>query len=479
MIFTSIEFLIFLPIVFLLYWSLFSRNYRLQNGYLLISSYIFYGWWDWRFLFLIFCSTFVDYHASLMIFNKKNKALKKLILFFSIFFNLGILGFFKYFNFFIDSWISLLKRTGFDITDNFTYSIILPVGISFYTFQTMSYTIDTYHNKLKPTRDFVSFASFVSFFPQLVAGPIERANNLLPQILKLRSFKYLQGIEGLRLILWGLFKKVVIADNLANHVNIIFNDHTSYNGGVLFLILIYFSFQIYCDFSGYSDIAIGTAKLFGLELMSNFKFPYFAKDLSQFWKRWHISLSTWFRDYVYVPLGGSKRGKIKSIRNLFIVFLISGMWHGANWTFIVWGFIHAIFYIPIFLRKKYMITNKKKLEKSNSLFKNILRIGSTFIITTIAWTFFRSSNVYEAFSYLSYAIDNIAIPNSNRGGIIFIFILLLIEIGVHKNERDLFKYSWLKTKSWRRILRLLTYYIFAFFIFHFSKFEKPFIYFQF
>ena len=479
MLFNSLEFLIFLPTVFLLYWFVFQKSLRVQNLLLLISSYVFYGWWDYRFLSLIFLSTVIDYFVGLKIHDSNDKKTKKSYLWISILFNLGLLGFFKYFNFFIDSWIDLLGAIGYEQTSTWTLNVILPIGISFYTFQTMSYPLDIYHGKLKPTKDFVSFASFVSFFPQLVAGPIERASNLLPQILNNRIFKYLQGIEGLRLILWGLFKKMVIADNLASHVNIIFDNHTSFNGGVLFIGLIYFSFQIYCDFSGYSDIAIGTAKLFGLELMSNFKFPYFAKDLSQFWKKWHISLSTWFRDYLYIPLGGSKSGKLQSIKNLFIVFLISGMWHGAKWTFMVWGLIHAIFYVPIFLRKKYKINKSKKLKNNHILYQNILKIGYTFTITTIAWTFFRSSNVYEAFSYLSHAITNIAFPNSNREGIIFIFLLLLIEIGVHKNERDLFQYSWLKSKSRKRILRILTYYIFIFFIFHFSKFEKPFIYFQF
>jgi alginate O-acetyltransferase complex protein AlgI len=314
--------------VFLLYWFVFQRNLRVQNLLLLISSYVFYGWWDYRFLSLIFLSTVVDYFVGLKIHDSKAKKTKKSYLWISILFNLGLLGFFKYFNFFIDSWIDLLGAFGYEQGSTWTLNVILPVGISFYTFQTMSYCLDIYHGKLKPTKDFISFASFVSFFPQLVAGPIERASNLLPQILTNRIFKYEQGVQGLRLILYGMFKKVVIADSLAPHVDTIFKNYATLNGGVLLLGLIYFSFQIYCDFSGYSDIAIGTSKLFGFELMSNFKFPYFSRDIGEFWRRWHISLSTWFRDYLYIPLGGSKGGKWISIRNIFIIFIVSGFWHG-------------------------------------------------------------------------------------------------------------------------------------------------------
>ena len=294
MLFNSLEFLIFLPIVFCLYWFVFQKNLRVQNLLLLISSYVFYGWWDYRFLSLIFLSTVVDYFVGLKIHDSNDKKIKKSFLWISILFNLGLLGFFKYFNFFIDSWVDLLGVFGYEHQSTWTLKVILPVGISFYTFQTMSYSLDIYHGKLKPTKDFISFASFVSFFPQLVAGPIERASNLLPQILNNRIFKYEQGVQGLRLILYGMFKKVVIADSLAPHVDTIFENYATLNGGVLLLGLIYFSFQIYCDFSGYSDIAIGTSKLFGFEIMSNFKFPYFSRSIAEFWRRWHISLSTWF-----------------------------------------------------------------------------------------------------------------------------------------------------------------------------------------
>lgn len=333
MLFNSIDFLIFLPIVFVLYWFVFNINLKSQNLLILFSSYVFYGWWDYRFLSLIFLSTVVDYKIGLEIPKQNSEKNRKLLLWVSVLFNLSVLGFFKYYNFFVDSWISLLSTVGYDVKSVWTLNIILPVGISFYTFQTMSYTIDIYKKSLDPTKDFISFASFVSFFPQLVAGPIERASNLLPQILKKRDFKYEQKVQGLRLILFGMFKKVVIADSLAPLVDDIFSNYQDFGGGTLWLGAIYFSFQIYCDFSGYSDIAVGTSKLFGFELMSNFKFPYLSRNIGEFWRRWHISLSTWFRDYLYIPLGGRLEGKLKSFRNILLVFLVSGFWHGANWTF--------------------------------------------------------------------------------------------------------------------------------------------------
>jgi len=287
----------------------FKNNFKQQNVLILVGSYVFYGWWDWRFLFLILLSTIVDYFVGLKIHSSKNIRIRKIFLWVSIVFNISLLGLFKYYNFFIDSWIDLMRSFGYEPQSLWTLSIILPVGISFYTFQTMSYSLDIYNKKLKPIKDFISVAAYVSFFPQLVAGPIERASNLLPQITKKRKFNYKQCVQGLRLILWGMFKKVVIADSLAYRVDKCFNDPSAFDGGVLFLGLIYFAFVIYCDFSGYSDIAIGTAKLFGIELRSNFKFPYFSRDIGEFWRRWHISLSSWFRDYLYIPLGGSRKGK--------------------------------------------------------------------------------------------------------------------------------------------------------------------------
>ena len=329
---------------------------------------------------------------------------------------------------------------GYEQKSVWTLNVILPVGISFYTFQTMSYSLDIYYKKLKPTKDFISFASFVSFFPQLVAGPIERASNLLPQILTRRVFKYEQGVQGLRLILWGMFKKVVIADSLGIRVDRIFENYQSMDGSVLLLGLVYFSFQIYCDFSGYSDIAIGTAKLFGIELMSNFKFPYFSRDIGEFWRRWHISLSSWFRDYLYIPLGGSKGGKWMSIKNIFIIFIVSGFWHGANWTFILWGLTHALLYIPLFLigKNRQYTTNVVAENNWFPSIKELFQMGMTFFSTTIAWVFFRSESIFDSFNYLILMVSKFSIPTYERFGIVFVFILVLVVFDwiMRKNERN-------------------------------------------
>ncbi len=448
MLFNSIEFFVFLASFFVLYWFVFNKTLKTQNLLILISSYVFYGWWDYRFLSLIFLSTIVDYIIGLNIPKKILKINQKLLLWCSILFNLGILGFFKYYNFFIDSWVNLFSSVGYQIKSVWSLNIILPVGISFYTFQTMSYTIDIYRKKLEPTKDFISFASFVSFFPQLVAGPIERASNLLPQILKKRIFNYGQGIQGFRLIVWGMFKKVVIADSLAPIVDDIFSNYQDLGGGTLWLGAIYFGFQIYCDFSGYSDIAIGTAKLFGFELMSNFKFPYFSRNIGEFWRRWHISLSTWFRDYLYIPLGGSKEGRLKSIRNIFVIFLISGFWHGANWTFIFWGLFHSILFIPSFLFK----TNRRYTSSiiGESTFfpspKEFLQVGTTFFLVTIGWVFFRSENVNNSFKFLNQMFSDFTFKSQFDWLIIYILSFVIIEYLIRKNERlkeKYFNYDWI------------------------------------
>ena len=474
MLFNSLEFIIFLPTVFCLYWFVFQKNLKIQNSLLLVSSYVFYGWWDWRFLSLIFLSTVVDYFVGLKIHDSNEKKLKKSYLWISIIFNLGLLGFFKYFNFFIDSWIDLLGAFGYEYKSIWTLNVILPVGISFYTFQTMSYSLDIYYGKLKPTKDFISFASFVSFFPQLVAGPIERASNLLPQILYNRIFQYEKGVQGLRLILWGMFKKVVIADSLAWRVDLVFNNYNTMGGGDLLVGLIYFSFQIYCDFSGYSDIAIGTAKLFGIELMSNFKFPYFSRHIGEFWRRWHISLSSWFRDYLYIPLGGSKYGKWKSLRNIFIIFIVSGFWHGANWTFIMWGLIHAMLYVPLFLigKNREYTTDVVAQNKFFPSIKELYQMGITFLSITIAWVFFRSENISNSFDYLIRMFTKISLPTDNRGGILFILLLIILEWFMRHDERKtLFTYN--KIFNW--ILILVSSYI----VIYFFSSNQQFIYFQF
>lgn len=473
MLFNSFEFLIFLPVVFTLYWSL-SKKLKFQNLLILLSSYVFYAWWDYRFLSLILISTVIDYTIGLNLPRASEKR-KKILLGISIIGNLGILGFFKYYNFFIDSWINLFAGFGYVSEYTWTLNIILPVGISFYTFQTMSYTIDIYKNKLKPTQDFVSFASFVAFFPQLVAGPIERASQLMPQILKNRKFDKNQILQGLKLILWGMFKKVVIADSLAPEVNQIFNNYEDHGGATLWLGVFYFAFQIYCDFSGYSDIAIGTAKLFGIELMSNFRFPYFSRNIGEFWRRWHISLSTWFRDYLYIPLGGSRFGKWRSIRNIFIIFIVSGLWHGANWTFIIWGAFHACLFLPSFLGK----TNRKYIEeiapkKFLPSIKELLLILKTFILISLGWVSFRSENIGDAFNYLYKMLSTFqftVFPSIKL--IVFLLLLIVLDWNMRNNERRPFN---IRFKPVRLFIYML---VIILIIINFGKNTQQFIYFDF
>ncbi|AFL84343.1 putative membrane protein involved in D-alanine export [Belliella baltica DSM 15883] len=401
MLFNSLDFAVFLPIVFFLYWFVFKNNLRSQNLLIVVASYVFYGWWDWRFLALIAFSTLVDYLIGIELGKEGDRFKRRGLLIISILVNIGFLGFFKYYNFFLDNFITAFSIAGMPIKAN-TLNIILPVGISFYTFQTLSYSIDVYRRKLEPTRDWISFTAFVSFFPQLVAGPIERATNLLPQFYKKRIFDSSAAVDGLKQILWGLFKKMVIADNCAEYANLIFNNSSDYSGSTLVLGAFFFAFQIYGDFSGYSDIAIGTSRLFGFNLMQNFAFPYFSRDIAEFWRRWHMSLTTWFRDYVYIPLGGSRGSLYEKIRNTFIIFLVSGFWHGANWTFIVWGALNAIYFLPSLILGK----NRKNLDvpaEGNRLpsFREAISILSTFILTVFAWIFFRVENMSHASSFIS------------------------------------------------------------------------------
>ncbi len=401
MLFNSIDFAIFLPIVFFLYWFVFKNNLKGQNILLLVASYIFYGWWDWRFLGLIAFSTVVDYCVGLALGKVEREDHRKLIFWASILVNLGFLGTFKYANFFLDNFEGLFSLFGEDISAQ-SLKIVLPVGISFYTFQALSYTVDVYHRRLEPTRDFLVYAAYVAFFPQLVAGPIERAKRLLPQFSNQREFDYTKAVDGLRQILWGLFKKVVIADSCALYANLIFNSASDNSGSTLFMGAVFFAFQIYGDFSGYSDIAIGVARLFGFHLMKNFAFPYFSRDIAEFWRRWHISLTSWFRDYLYIPLGGSRAGLWKTIRNVFITFIVSGFWHGASWTFIAWGLLHAIYYLPLLIRGRSR-TNLDTVASQKLLpsFREIIQMGMTFFITTIAWVFFRAETINQAFLIIS------------------------------------------------------------------------------
>jgi D-alanyl-lipoteichoic acid acyltransferase DltB (MBOAT superfamily) len=386
--------------VFTVYWWVNKKSLQLQNGLLLLASYFFYACWDWRFLFLLLFSTALDYFTGIKMAEAKNQDAKKVWFWLSVIVNLGFLGIFKYYNFFADSFAEALSVVG--IQSNFwTLKVILPVGISFYTFHGLSYVIDIYKGRIEPERNIITYALFVGYFPLLVAGPIERATHLLPQIKKRRYFDYTKAIDGVHQIIWGLFKKVVIADNCALYANDIFDHYQSMNSLSLALGAIYFAFQIYGDFSGYSDIALGTSKLFGIDLLRNFNYPYFSRDIAEFWRRWHISLSSWFRDYLYIPLGGSKGGTWMKIRNTFIIFLVSGFWHGANWTFIVWGGLHAVYFLPLLItqnnRNHLDMVAKGKIWPSPKEFLNMLL---TFGLTTLAWIFFRAKTVSEAVSYI-------------------------------------------------------------------------------
>lgn len=453
MLFNSISYLIFLPIVFILYWSINKKSLKIQNGLLLIASYYFYASWDWRFLFLLLFSTGLDYYTGIKINESNNFKHRKFWFWLSVIVNLGFLAVFKYYNFFIDSFQELLSVFGF--TPNlWTLQIILPVGISFYTFHGLSYVIDIYKERIEPEKNWVDYSLFVSYFPLLVAGPIERATHLLPQVKKKRIFNLAQAKDGIHQIIWGLFKKIVIADTCAMYANDIFEKYDTANSLTLLMGAIYFTFQIYGDFSGYSDIALGTSKLFGINLLRNFNYPYFSRDIAEFWRRWHISLSTWFKDYLYIPLGGSKGGMWMKIRNTFIIFLVSGFWHGANWTFVFWGLLNAIYFLPLLLTNN----NRNNIEivAANSILpsiKDTLNIFITFTLTVIAWIFFRANTITEAFVY----IKNMFSFNFNGGfqylsierysiellGLLAIFITF--EWFSRKHEHPIFgKYKYLK-----------------------------------
>lgn len=425
MLFNSIDFILFFPIAFLLYWFAFQRNINLQNAFLLVASYVFYAWWDWRFLGLIALSSLVDYICGIQIARAgTNRRRKNWFLGVSLGVNLGMLGFFKYFNFFVASAANLIQSIGFQ-ANIYSLQLILPVGISFYTFQTISYTIDVYKGKIQPTKDLVAFFGFVSFFPQLVAGPIERASNLLPQFLKKRSLDYAAMVISLRLILWGFFKKTVIADNCAPIVEKVFSNYQTADTLLLAAGVFFFAFQIYGDFSGYTDIAKGTAGLLGFQLSRNFRTPYFSRDVSEYWRNWHISLYTWFRDYVYIPLGGNEGQKIKWFRNVAIVFVVGALWHGAKWTFIVWGLINVLYFIPIFWTGR--ITYKR--ETLNSSFPSVWEFSQmvlTFVLIGLSRIYFRSDSIAEANGYLLGFIKNWGFQWNNLGTKIVLVFLLIV-----------------------------------------------------
>ncbi|MCY1481440.1 Peptidoglycan O-acetyltransferase [compost metagenome] len=407
MFFNSLSFAIFLPIVFFLYWFVFNSSKKAQNTLLIIASYYFYSCWDWRFLFLLVFSTGLDYFTALKIENSRSKTERKTWFWISVGVNLGFLGVFKYYDFFAVSFSKLIE--GFGMQANpFLLNLVLPVGISFYTFHGLSYIIDIYKERIRAERNFIDYALFVSYFPLLVAGPIERATHLLPQVKVKRSFDYQQAKEGIHQILWGLVKKIVIADSCAQYANAVFDNYENMNSLSLVLGAVYFAFQIYGDFSGYSDIALGTSKLFGINLLKNFDYPYFSRDIAEFWRRWHISLSSWFRDYLYIPLGGSQGGTWMKIRNTFIIFLVSGFWHGANWTFLAWGFLNALYFLPLLLSNKNR-THTGNIERVGFIqgMKLIPQIGMTFALTCLAWIFFRARTITDAFGYIKRMFSNL------------------------------------------------------------------------
>ena len=441
MFFNSISFALFFPAIFILYWFVFGKSKVKQNILLIFASYYFYSCWDWRFLFLLIFSTGLDFFSALRINESNNINKRKFWLYLTITINLGFLGVFKYYDFFAMSFSTFMNRFGFDVHP-YVLNLILPVGISFYTFHGLSYIIDVYHKRINVEKNFVDYSLFVSFFPLLVAGPIERATHLLPQIKVKRVFNYNQSIDGIKLIVWGLFKKMVVADNCAFFVNQLFADYSNFGSTELWFGIVLFAFQIYGDFSGYSDIAIGTSKLLGVELLRNFNFPYFSKDIADFWRRWHISLSSWFRDYLYIPLGGSKGSKIFQIRNVFIIFLVSGFWHGANWTFIIWGAIHAMLFVPLLIMNK----NRNNLNDINLSYRDLPKIVFTFFLVCIAWIFFRADSLAISFGYFKgmFAFNDITMNFFFKNSkyilltiisLFSILVLLLIEWHAIRNSR--------------------------------------------
>lgn len=430
MLFNSFEFLLFLPIVFLLYWYVFRKRYG-QNLLIVLASYVFYGWWDWRFLLLIAFTSLCSYACGRLLERFEGQRKKqRLVSALNIVLNLGILGVFKYYNFFAASLDALLGVFGWHL-DWVTLQVVLPVGISFYTFQALSYSIDVYQKKLPATHDIVEFFAYISFFPQLVAGPIERATNLLPQFQRQRTFDYKQALDGFRQMLWGFFKKLVIADNCAAVVNGYWADYQNLSGLTLFFLGVMFAFQIYGDFSGYSDIAIGCSRLFGIKLMRNFNFPYYSRSIPEFWRRWHISLTTWFRDYIYFPLGGSRCSRGKTIRNIYIVWAISGLWHGANWTFVCWGLFHAtllVIYNLAGINTKYQ--NEVAHGRLFPSFKEGLQLLLTFFLTVLGWIIFRAESLPQAVHYMGCMFTNPFYDGSHLFGLLYLgycFLLLAAE----------------------------------------------------
>lgn len=486
--FTSLAFYLFLPIVLAVYWLIYYPKddcygspvrLWLQNIFIVLASYVFYGWWDWRFLLLITLTAVWSWISGLYMAKLTDDRKRRLVVAAALIVNLGILGVFKYYNFFADNAAALLGLFGFEAHMS-TLSIILPVGISFYTFQALSYVIDVYRKDIEPTKDLVAFLAFVSFFPQLVAGPIERATNLLPQFLKPRRFEYALAVDGCRQMLWGFFKKMVVADGCALTANNIFsaadNSSVSLVAGVFC-----FTFQIYGDFSGYSDIAIGVSKLFGINLKRNFATPYFSRNIGEFWRRWHISLTTWFKDYLYIPLGGSREGLAKTIRNTFIIFAVSGFWHGANWTFVVWGLVHAVAFLPLLILKRNrrfagaVVAEERMWPSMNEMFCMV----ATFAVVMLGWTFFRADNLTQAWQWLDVMLlhfDFRLSPLMHQGmphALIWTLVVLICE---WFNRREQYGFAIYPKNV---ILRYAAYFVILFVIVFNMSPRQTFIYFQF
>lgn len=480
MLFNSFEFLAFLPLVFILYWFVFC-NRRSQNLLLVIASYIFYGWWSWKFLILIGFTSLCSYFSGLLLEHYENQRRKqKVVSAVNIVVNIGILCIFKYYNFFVENIDVLLSSIGYHL-DWVTINIILPVGISFYTFQALSYSIDVYQRKISASHDIVEFFAYISFFPQLVAGPIERATNLLPQFQKERKFDYEKAVDGMRQILWGFLKKLVIADNCATIVNENWGDYQNLPSFALLILAILFTFQIYCDFSGYSDIAIGVARLLGFNLMRNFNYPYFSQSIPEFWRRWHISLTTWFRDYIYFPLGGSRCSKWKTVRNVYIVWGISGLWHGANWTFVCWGLYHATLlaiYNICGINTKYK--GDVNYPPHVTKVKNILLIIFTFFLAVFGWIIFRCESMTQALKYFNAIVQNNFYDESKMFEMTYFYygIAILAIEWLQRSKQHALQFSNIWPLNYR-IVRFLIYYEILYIIDTYTGQNQTFIYFQF
>lgn len=478
MLFNSLIFFIFLPITFVAYW-ISNRKTKFQNLIIIVASYIFYGWWSWKFLILIAFSTLCSYISGLLIEKNETKIKRRIILWGNITINLGILVIYKYYDFFVSNLKQLFDYLGFQM-DDITLKLVLPVGISFYTFQALSYSIDVYRKKIAASKDPIAFFAFISFFPQLVAGPIERATNLLPQFIKKRNFDYSKSVDGCRQILWGFFKKIVIADNCGQYVNAVFGDYMEYGGLNLWMAAICFSFQIYGDFSGYSDIAIGVSKLFNINLMRNFHTPYFSRDIAEFWRKWHISLTTWFRDYIYIPLGGSRVKKSKIIRNTFVIFIVSGMWHGAEWTFLAWGVFHSVLFMPLILTGK----NRKYVEGVGGYIlppmKESLLMGWTFLLVTLGWVIFRADTIGSAYHYIVRMFTNFhheGAMHFDKYLILWIGFMIVVE-WITKKEHHSFAIKGTGLMKYRMVRWVIYLSISLLCVFN-TNFQSEFIYFQF